>query len=462
MSAEVLDLSRPRRIHLVGVGGAGMSAYAVVLAAMGHQVTGSDLKESASTQRLQAAGVQVMIGHDPSNLGEAELLARSTAVPDQNPEIQAARVKGVPVLDRAELLAAICRLRRVLAVTGTHGKTTTTSMAALALVEAGLRPSFLIGGDLNEVGTNAVWDEGEWLVVEADESDGTFLALDPAIGVVTSVDLDHLDHYGTEEALHAAFAAFVERAGQAVLWAEDPGVARLVDQFAATGEAPPRLLTVGGAGRAAIVVEAVVEPPGPGRLRVAWPDGTTLATVLAVPGAHNLTNAALAAVAARAAGAEPEAIGRALRRFAGVARRFEARGTWRGVRLVDDYGHLPAEIEAALATARQVHPGRLVAVFQPHRYSRTALQAEQLGAALSGADLVVVTDVYAAGERPVPGVNGQLVADAAARRGAVVHYVPERPALAREVAGLLAPGDLCLSLGAGDVTQLADELQALP
>ncbi|MFC0082560.1 Mur ligase domain-containing protein, partial [Aciditerrimonas ferrireducens] len=300
MSAEVLDLSRPRRIHLVGVGGAGMSAYAVVLAAMGHQVTGSDLKESASTQRLQAAGVQVMIGHDPSNLGEAELLARSTAVPDQNPEIQAARVKGIPVLDRAELLAAICRLRRVLAVTGTHGKTTTTSMAALALVEAGLRPSFLIGGDLNEVGTNAVWDEGEWLVVEADESDGTFLALDPAIGVVTSVDLDHLDHYGTEEALHAAFAAFVERAGQAVLWAEDPGVARLVDQFAATGEAPPRLLTVGGAGRAAIVVEAVVEPPGPGRLRVAWPDGTTLATVLAVPGAHNLTNAALAAVAARA------------------------------------------------------------------------------------------------------------------------------------------------------------------
>jgi len=460
VTGATLDLSRPRRIHLIGIGGAGMSAYAVVLAAMGHQVTGSDLKESSGTERLRAAGVEVRIGHDPAHLEGAQIVARSTAVPDQNVEVLAARAAGLVVHSRAELLAAICRLRRVLAVTGTHGKTTTTSMTALALVEAGARPSFLIGGDLNEVGTNAVWDEGPWLVVEADESDGTFLGLDPAIGVVTSVDEDHLDYYGSRAALEEAFARFARRCPQVVLWVEDPGVARVARALAA--EAGDGLITVGWQPPAAVVARRLGGSPSAPRLGVSWPDGSQLDVTLAVPGDHNLANAALSAAAARAAGADPEAIGRALARFVGVARRFESRGTWRGVRLVDDYGHLPAEIAAALATARQVHQGRLVVVFQPHRYSRTARLAEELGAALAPADLVVVTDVYPAGEAPVPGVTGRQVAEAASRRGASVRYVEDRPLLARVVAELLAPGDLCLTLGAGDVTDLAEELAGLP
>lgn len=452
------DLVRPRRIHLVGIGGAGMSAYAVVLAALGHQVSGSDLKQSPALDRLQAAGVEVAVGHRQEHVAGAGLVAVSSAVPDDNPEVVAARAAGVPVVSRADLLAAITTLRRTVAVAGTHGKTTTTSMLALILVEAGLHPSFLIGGDVNEIGTNAMWDhDGEWLVVEADESDGTFLRLDAELAVVTNVEADHLDHYGDFATLRQAFAQFCrERPGGVVVGSDDP-------EATALGAAVGAEL-VGSAGGSTISV-ADLHTSRDG-VRFTLRRGGSVLCHLALPvlGAHNARNAAVAAVAANRIGAPWEAAERALARFAGVARRFEFRGEAAGVRFVDDYAHLPAEVAAALEAARSGGWSRLVVVFQPHRYSRTAALGEAFGTAFEGADVVVVTDVYPAGEAPVPGVTGRLVADAIRRAqpAVEVHFVGGREDLVEQVHRLLRPGDLCLTLGAGDLTSLADELLAAP
>lgn len=445
-----VDLSTPRHIHLVGIGGAGMSAYATVLAAMGHRVTGSDLKPSPAFERLRAAGVDVHVGHRAEQVDGADLVAASTAVPRANVELAEAGHRGLAVVTRADLLAAICEQRRVVAVAGTHGKTTTTSMLALVLVEAGMRPSFLIGGDVNEIGTNAVWDDGEWMVVEADESDGTFLRLAPDIGIVTNVEEDHLDHYGSMGALEAAFDAFVSACGQAVV---GTGVGAVH---------APGAVSVGTDARADFRIERLAGAAETPRFRL-WHGGDVAAELqLAVPGDHNVANAAAAAVAAHLAGADFDAAARALARFAGVARRFEWRGDVDGVRLVDDYAHLPTEVAATIAAARETHAERLVVVFQPHRFTRTAALASQFGASFAGADVLVVTDVYPAGEPAVPGVTGELVAEAARRAvtGLDVHYVETSDDLAEVVGDLLRPGDLCLTLGAGDITTLADRLRA--
>jgi UDP-N-acetylmuramate--alanine ligase len=432
-----------------------MSAIATVLHAMGHRVSGSDLRESGVTERLRALGVEVAIGHDAANVGDADLLTRSTAVGPDNPEVVEARRRGLPVLSRAETLAGIAARRRCIAVAGTHGKTTTASMLALILVEAGLRPSFLIGGEVNEIGTNAVWDTGEWIVVEADESDGTFLHLVPDIAVVTNIEADHLDHYGTFDAVRSAFAEFLASARRRVVGSDD-AEARAVGQAVGAD-------LVGLEHGATHTITSVV----PGRSSVAFdltgPDGVLLAHVaVAVPGLHNAENAAVATVAALGAGATREAATRALARFGGVARRFEFRGELDGVTYVDDYAHLPTEVRAVLAAARNGDWGRVVAVFQPHRYSRTAEVGREFGTAFDDADVVVLTDVYGAGEAPVPGVSGRLVADAVrrARPDVELHYVPGRTDLVGAVAGLLRPGDLCLTLGAGDLTSLPDELIA--
>jgi UDP-N-acetylmuramate--alanine ligase len=449
------DPSTLRRVHIVGVGGAGMSAIATVLRAMGHEVSGSDLRESGVTERLRSLGIAVTIGHDAANVAGAELVTLSTAVRADNPEVVEARQRGIPVLARAETLAAIAALRRCVAVAGTHGKTTTASMLSLILVEAGLRPSFLIGGDVNEIGTNAVWDSGEWIVVEADESDGTFLHLVPEIAVVTNVEPDHLDHYGSFDAVRVAFRAFVDSAGRSVVGADDAEA--LVIGQAAGSE------LVGLSDDATYTIAS----PSLGRSSVAFelrgPDGVLVTGIqVAVPGLHNAKNAAVATVAALAAGSPPEAAARALARFGGVARRFEFRGEQGGVTYVDDYAHLPTEVRAALAAARNGDWGRVVAVFQPHRYSRTADVGDQFGEAFADADVVVVTDVYGAGEAPVPGVSGQLVADAVgrARPDVELHYVVGWADLVDTVADLLRPGDLCITLGAGDLTSLPDELMA--
>ena len=450
---EPLDLRHPRRVHLVGVGGAGMSAYASVLAAMGHHVTGSDLKGSPGLERLRASGIDVQLGHHPEAVAGADVVAASSAVPGSDPELVEARRLGVPVVSRADLLAAICAQRKMVAVAGTHGKTTTTSMLALILVEAQFRPSFLIGGDVNEIGTNAVWDDGEWLVVEADESDGTFLRLAPEAALVTNVDEDHLDHHGTYDQLVEAFDRFaVQCRGPLVVHIDDPEAAALARRHSA--------VTVGVAAEADFQVRRAPAAPETPTFEL-WAGGTSVARItLAVPGAHNIANAAVAAVTAWQIGADLGAAERALARFAGVARRFESRGEIRGARLVDDYAHLPAEVAATIAAAREGHHGRLVVVFQPHRFSRTAAMAARFGTAFAGADVVVVTDVYGAGEEPVPGVSGQMVADAIAGSAPAVevHYVPGRHDLASAVATVLRPGDLCLTMGAGDITALSGQL----
>jgi UDP-N-acetylmuramate--alanine ligase len=450
-----IDLSTPQRIHLVGAGGAGMNAIGVVLAEMGHRVSGSDIKESSGVTRLRSLGADVHIGHDASNVGRVDYVARSTAVPDSNPEVEWARAQGIPVLRRAEILAAICRRKRTVAVAGTHGKTTTTSMLSLALVAGELHPSFIIGGDLNEIGSGSVWDDdGDLFVVEADESDGTFLELGAEAVVVTNVEADHLDHYGSLEAIEGAFERFTSAAsGPKIVCLDDPGAARLASRV-------PGCVTYGTDESADYrLTDVAVERYGVSFTVVAR--GRVLGTCeLPVPGMHNALNAVGALAAAVELGADPAEVIGALGRFAGVARRFEYRGERNGVVYVDDYAHLPTEVRAAIAAARGGEWGRVVAVFQPHRYSRTAELWQDFADAFVDADLVVLTGVYPAGEAPQPGITGELVLRAVldAHPWASVAYLPSREELGAYLRSCLRSGDLCLTLGAGDLTSLPDEL----
>lgn len=449
----LVDLSRPLRAHVVGIGGAGMSAIATVLAAMGHHVSGSDLKESASLNRLRALGIDVVVGHSPDNVGDADLLTLSTAVPAGNTEVRAAASRNIVVLRRHEMLASIAATRRTVAVAGTHGKTTTSSMLALVLIAAGLRPSFIIGGELNEIGTGAVWDEGEWFVVEADESDGTFLELGPEVAVVTNVEPDHLDHYGNFAGLVASFERFLAAApGPRVVCADDPvarRLARATGAFTYGTDETADYRMVGlerGRNRVRFVVER---------------DGVDLGEiVLPVPGLHNARNACAALVTGLLLGAPFVAAARALAGYGGVARRFQFRGERGGVTFVDDYAHLPGEVEAALAAATDGGWRRVVCVFQPHRFSRTETIGAEFADSFAAADLVVVTDVYPSGEAPRPGVSGKTVVDAVLNAWPATRlaYLPDRQDWAPYLERVLRPGDLCLTLGAGDITQLGDEV----
>jgi UDP-N-acetylmuramate--alanine ligase len=451
---SVLDLSAPQRIHVVGVGGAGMSAIATVLVAMGHEVSGSDQRDTTALDRLRAVGVRVAVGHSPDNLGRAGHLAISSAIRDSNPEVVEARRRGIEIHGRAATLAAIAAQRRTIAVAGTHGKTTTSSMLALCLVEAGMKPSFIIGGDLNDIGGNAVWGEGELLVVEADESDGTFLVVDRDVAVVTTLEADHLDHYGDLEALRRAFRGFVEGAGTLrVLWADDPGVRSLGDGLDGVvtfgvGESATYRMTAFEGGRSISSFEILNRGANLGAFR------------LPMPGLHNARNAVAAAATAIELGAGVEDVRRALARFAGVARRFEFRGETAGVTLVDDYAHLPGEVTAALAAAKLGDFSRIVCVFQPHRYSRTQSLWRGFADAFVDADVLAVTSIYSAGEDPRPGVSGKLVLDAvlAAHPQAEAVYLPTRDEIVEWLGATLRPGDLCITLGAGDLTGLPDQL----
>jgi len=448
----VIDLTQTRRIHIVGAGGAGMSAIATVLVAMGHHVSGSDLKDSAGLRRLETAGVRVHVGHAAGNVAGAELVAVSTAIPDRNPEVTAANEQGVPVVRRAEILAAIASTRRCVAVSGTHGKTTTSSMLALALVRARLRPSFIIGGEVNEIGGGAVWDEGEWFVVEADESDGTFVELPAEIAIVTNVEADHLDFYGSLDAIESTFDRFLEAPGPNVVCADDPIALRLGQRHGAVLYGTSELADVR-------IVDPVSERAGASFTLVR--DGKELGSIrLPVPGLHNMRNATAATVAAMAIGAPFEACQAALARYAGVARRFQYKGHARGVTFVDDYAHNPGKVRALLEAARAGGWRRVVCTFQPHRYSRTAALADEFGAAFDDADVVAIMDVYGAGERPQPGVTGKLVVDAVLDHHPWKHvaWVPSRDDVLTYLAHELRPDDLCLTVGAGDVTSLSGEI----
>jgi UDP-N-acetylmuramate--alanine ligase len=449
-----LDLSARRTVHVVGVGGAGMSAIALLLARMGHRVSGTDLRDSPVLARLAAAGVAVEASQRAANVpADADAVVYSTAVPADNVELAEARRRGIPVLHRSLALRALTRLRSSVAVAGSHGKTTTSSMLALVLRAAGLRPSFVIGGEVNEVGANAAFDAGDWLVVEADESDGTFLALEPAAAIVTSVEPDHLDHYGGFAALVEAFERFLAGVpGPRVVGVDDATAAGIATRVGGA-------TTYGFASGATIRIVDYVGHRAGARFGLER-DGAPLGVVeLPVPGRHNAANATGAIALAGELGVRFDVAAAALRGFGGVARRFQHRGEVDGVSLVDDYAHLPAEVAAAIAAAREGGWAHVVVVFQPHRYTRTAALWRDFADAFTGADAVVVTDVYAAGEAPVAGVSGELVARAVAERhpGLALTYRPRRVDLLDVPRELAGPGDVVLTLGAGDLTTLPDE-----
>jgi UDP-N-acetylmuramate--alanine ligase len=452
-----LDLSQPGLVvHVVAAGGTGMSAIAEVLLGMGHRVSGSDLRSSAALSRLGALGATVAIGHDAGNLpADVDLVTISTAVPPTNPEVVVARERGVLVLSRAAVLAAITRQRRTIAVAGTHGKTTTSALVAMALDGAGLHPSYVVGGEITGLGTGARWSDGDWLVVEADESDGTFLDLAVEIALVTSVEPDHLEHYGGFERQVEAFARFLAGAsGGRIVCADDPAAASLGEAAGAR--------TYGFAPGADVRITGYTGERRGSRFCLVADDGNLGEVRLALPGRHNARNAAAALSAAVAAGAPADLAVTAIGAFAGVGRRSQLRGERDGVTFVDDFAHLPGEVAPSLAAAREGGWGRVVCVFQPHRYSRTEALWADFADAFVDADVVAVTEIYAAGETPRPGVSGRLVADAVrdAHPDARVVWLPERAALAAFLRAELRPGDLCLTLGAGDLTTLPDELLA--
>jgi UDP-N-acetylmuramate--alanine ligase len=469
-------------VHIIGVGGTGMSAVATVLLAMGHRVTGSDAADSDRLQRLARAGAEVHVGHDPSWLGDADLVSVSTAIPPTNAEVAEAGRRGLRVWRRAELLAAICRQRRTVAVAGTHGKTTTSAMLAVILRDAGARPGYIVGGDLFgsdlETVSGAAWEpDGEWLVVEADESDGTFLELGADAVVVTSVEADHLDFYGDVSTMRAAFERFAAAApGPRVVCADDPGamaLAAVLHEPDAAGASPPSspmngpagpIVTYGTNPTATVRIEDVALGAAGAAFALRSRAGRRLTTVwLRVPGLHNVRNATAALTMAEALGVPWATGAAALRGYRGVARRFERRGERDGITFIDDYGHLPGEVASALAAAAG-RWDRVVAVFQPHRYSRTEALWQDFANAFRGADVVLVTDIYPAGELPRPGVTGQLIADAvrSAQPNRDVHYAPTLDDAAAELRRILQPGDLCLTLGAGDLTTLPERFLEPP
>ena len=440
-------------VHFVGIGGAGMSAIAKVLLERGVEVSGSDLKASRPATLLEAMGARVHIGHDAAHVAGAEVVVVSSAIPERNPELRVAREAGTPVVTRGEALAAVLRDTRSIVVAGTHGKTTTTSMIVSILRAAGRDPTYLVGGGLNDAGTNAKSGRDDVAVAESDESDGSFLLLEPSVAVVTNVEPDHVDYWQSEEALRDAFRRFLaatRSGGTAVVPAAQPDVV-------AWAREPARAVTFGDGGD--VAARDLEFAPGEAAFDLEL-EGERHPVRLRVPGAHNVANALAAAAAARSVGLAPAEVARGLGEFRGVERRWQVRGTAGGVTVVDDYAHHPTEVRATLGAARPGPWERVVAVFQPHRYSRTRAFAAEFGPSFAGADRVVVTDVYGAGEEPVPGVTGKLVADAVCRAlpGRPVAYLPHRDELVAYLAATARPGDAVLTLGAGDVTAVGDEL----
>ncbi|MBW3619333.1 MAG: UDP-N-acetylmuramate--L-alanine ligase [Actinobacteria bacterium] len=430
-----------------------MSGIARILLQRGHRVSGSDLQEGRALDELRAMGAEVRIGHDAAAVEGAEAVVISTAVSRDNPEIVAAERAGTPVLRRAEMLAALMEGSRAVLIAGTHGKTTTTSMAVVALQAAGADPSFAIGGSLNESGTNAHAGADDVFVSEADESDRSFLAYRPDLAVVTNLELDHPDEFTSDEDVAGAFVDFLRRrtpGAPAIVCLDDPGSAALT-------AGTDGVITYGTDPRSD--VRLLVDDDGAARLRA---DGEDLVSFrLGVPGHHNLLNATAALTVARWVGVDLELAATGLTAFTGALRRYQRLGGAGGVAVIDDYAHHPTELRTTLAAARSEAEGRVVLVVQPHRYSRTKVFGAELGRAAAAADVVVVTEIYASSEEPVPGVSGRLVADAAEQAGAKVVWEPHLGSVPAELARIVQPGDLVLVTGAGDVTQVGPALLEL-
>jgi UDP-N-acetylmuramate--alanine ligase len=444
-------------LHFTGIGGSGMSGIARLFLDAGYTVTGSDLRDTDAVGELRAAGATVAIGHDAANVGDADTLVVTGALWQDNPEYQYALAHGIPVLHRSQALAWLINRQRLIAVAGAHGKTTSTGMIVTALRQLGEDPSFVNGGVIAGLGRSSSYGTGELFVVEADESDGSFLLYDTAVALITNVDADHLDHYGTQEAFEDAFVTFAQRASEFVVASsDDPGALAVTARLTGT-----RLLTFGTAAGADVRVSDVGDE-GPVGFTLTY-DGTDRFVQLAVPGAHNALNAAGAFAVLAGLGHDPDRIIGGLETFTGTGRRFELHGTVRGVRVYDDYAHHPTEVEAALQTARSVAGrGRVIAVHQPHLYSRTQLMAGEFAEAYERlADHTVVLDVYGAREDPVPGVTGALVADRFADPARVA-YLPDWQTAADHVAEYARDGDLVMTLSCGDVYRIIPQImQAL-
>jgi UDP-N-acetylmuramate--alanine ligase len=451
-------LGRTRRIHFVGIGGVGMSGIAELLANLGYEVSGSDVKTSEVTDRLVTLGVRVERGHDASHVRNADVVVVSSAIQLGNPEVAEARSRSIPVIPRAEMLAELMRLRYGIAIAGAHGKTTTTSMVALVLERAGVDPTAVIGGRLSAFGSNARLGRGDYMVVEADESDRSFLKLSPAIALITNIDREHMESYGSWDALQDAFVEFANKVpfyGATIACVDDGPVRALVPRMTR------RVISYGFAGSDAHVTghEMALEAFG-SRCRV----GSTIAggdlgsLHLRVPGRHNLLNALGAVAVGLEVGIPFARIAAALQEFRGAERRFQLRGERRRVMVVDDYGHHPTEIAAVIAAARAGIDRRIVVVFQPHRYTRTRDLLDSFGDALAGADEVVLTDIYPAGEAPIPGVTVEALQAAVARSGRSVHLVNSLDDVPAAVAALARPNDLVITLGAGSIGTLPDRI----
>ncbi|WP_291445796.1 UDP-N-acetylmuramate--L-alanine ligase [Desulfovibrio sp.] len=444
--------SKIRRIHMVGIGGAGMSGIAEVLLNQGYEVSGSDMSDSAVVRHLRDLGAHVAVGHAAENVGDVQVLVKSTAISDENPELVEARRRNIAIIPRAEMLAELMRLRQGIAIAGTHGKTTTTSLTASIFDTAELDPTVIIGGRLNAYGTNAHLGHGEYLIAEADESDGSFLCLLPIINVVTNVDEDHLDHYKTRQGIDDAFVQFMNNVpfyGLNIVCGDDPGVRALLARV----KRP--VLTYGFAEDN--VLRAVPLECGVRNNFEVWRNGVKLGQVsLPQPGRHNMLNALAAIGAAMEVDISFEKCAEGLNGFGGVGRRFEFKGEKGGVTVVDDYGHHPAEIAATLATARQVFPGRrIVAAFQPHRFSRTQAHFGEFCKVFDSVDQLLLTEIYAASEKPIPGVSGQSLAQGIRQVSTTpVEYYQTLNDLAAALPNVLREGDVLLTLGAGSITRL--------
>ncbi len=443
-----------RGIHMVGIGGAGMSGIAEVLLNLGYSVSGSDIADNDTIRRLRGLGARIETAHKAENVADAEVLVKSTAIDPDNPELIAAREKGIPVIPRAEMLAELMRLKTGIAVAGTHGKTTTTSLLAAIFTEAGMDPTVIIGGRLNTYGSHALMGEGEYLIAEADESDGSFLSLLPIMNVVTNVDLDHTDYYPDMASVDEAFVQFMNQVpfyGLNVVCGDDPRIQELLPRI-------KRPVLTYGLGPENDLQAEIQELGQASRFAVYWHGAHWADVTLTHPGRHNILNALAAVAVAMQSDIPQEAMLKGLESFGGVGRRMEKKGESEGVLVLDDYGHHPREIDLTLQTVKEVFGDRrLIVVFQPHRFTRTRDLFADFCRAFTKADLLFLTEVYPASEDPIPGVNGISLAQGIRQMGSQeVVFCEDLSVCLRELRDIAAPGDVVLTLGAGSVTRLGD------
>ncbi|PKM89482.1 MAG: UDP-N-acetylmuramate--L-alanine ligase [Firmicutes bacterium HGW-Firmicutes-12] len=452
-------MSEKKWIHFIGIGGSGMSGIAKVLVELGYRISGSDLQISEVTKRLVSSGATIYLGHEENNLdSRVESVVVSSAIPRNNAEVMKARSLGIPVIQRAEMLGQLMKRQKGIAIAGAHGKTTTTSMVSLMFEKNGLDPTVVVGGELNDIGGNAKLGKGEYLVAEADESDGSFLKLQPMITLVTNIEDDHLDYYGTRENIENAFSEFIMATpahGFTVLCLDDPVLQRLISRLR-NGK---KLYTYGFTDEADYYAKDLVLNGTETKAQIYCRDKYLGQLSLSIPGRHNILNALAAVVIGMNCGLDFEGIAASLQSFGGVQRRFQKVGDVEGIVIYDDYAHHPTEIKATLSAARTMNPKRLIAIFQPHRYSRTQLLFREFGSAFEESDVLIVDKIYAAGEKPIIGVDAQLIVNEVSQHtGQKVEYLTEKGAILSRLLEIVTPGDLVITLGAGNIWNVGFEL----